>query len=105
MSAATVFRVLADPTRLAVLENVIRQEMTVTDLTARFAVTQPAISQHLAVLRESGLVLHRREGRLVFYRADPNGLRPMFRWIDEYRAFWQERMPRLTTLLREMKDE
>ena len=100
-----IFRVLADPTRLAVLENVMRWEMTVTDLTARFAVTQPAISQHLAVLRENGLVLHRREGRQIFYRADPNGLRPMFRWIDEYRTFWQERMPRLRTLLSEMKHE
>jgi DNA-binding transcriptional ArsR family regulator len=104
MGAATVFRVLADPTRLAVFENVMRQEMTVTDLTARFSVTQPAISQHLAVLRKSGLVLHRREGRQIFYRADPYGLRPMFRWIDEYRAFWQERMPRLRALLREMKE-
>jgi len=105
MSAASVFRALADPTRLAVLENVLRHEMTVTDLTARFAITQPAISQHLAGLRESGLVLHRREGRRIFYRADPNGLRPMFRWIDEYRTFWQDRMPRLRTLLREMRDE
>lgn len=105
MSATAVFRALADPTRLAVLENVTRQEMTVNDLTARFAVTQPAISQHLAVLRESGLVLHRREGRQIFYRADPNGLRPMFRWIDEYRVFWQERIPRLKALLKEMSDE
>jgi DNA-binding transcriptional ArsR family regulator len=105
MSTTTVFRALADPTRLAVFENVMRQEMTVNDLTARFAVTQPAISQHLAVLRESGLVLNRRDGRQIFYRADPNGLRPMFRWIDEYRVFWQDRMPRLKMLLREMRDE
>jgi DNA-binding transcriptional ArsR family regulator len=100
-----VFRALADPTRLAVFENVMREEMTVTDLTARFAVTQPAISQHLAVLRGCGLVVHRRDGRQIFYRANANGLRPMFRWIDEYRVFWQERMPRLKTLLREMKHE
>jgi DNA-binding transcriptional ArsR family regulator len=102
MSAAVIFRVLADPTRLAVLENVMREEMTVSDLTSRFPVTQPAISQHLAVLRESELVVHRRDGRQIFYRADPNGLRPLFRWIDEYRGFWQERMPRLRALLREM---
>jgi len=105
MSAALIFRALADPTRLAILENVMRQEMTVADLTARFTVTQPAISQHLAVLRESRLVLARRAGRQIFYRADPNGLRPIFRWIDEYRVFWQERMPRLRTLLREMKHD
>jgi DNA-binding transcriptional ArsR family regulator len=105
MSAAMVFRALADPTRLAVLENVMREELTVSDLTARFAVTQPAISQHLAILRESGLVAHRRDGRQIFYRGDPKGLRPMLRWIDEYRAFWHERMPRLKILLREMKHE
>jgi DNA-binding transcriptional ArsR family regulator len=105
MSPAVVFRALADPTRLGVFETVMRQEMTVTDLTARFAVTQPAISQHLAVLRECGLVVHRRDGRQIFYRANPNGLRPMFRWIDEYRTFWQEHMPRLRTLLREMRHE
>jgi DNA-binding transcriptional ArsR family regulator len=83
----------------------MREELTVTDLTARFAVTQPAISQHLAILRESGLVMHRRDGRQIFYRGDPNGLRPMLRWIVEYRAFWQERIPRLKNLLREMKHE
>jgi DNA-binding transcriptional ArsR family regulator len=105
MNTAALFRALADPTRLAVFEHVMRQEMTVTDLTTRFAVTQPAISQHLAALRESGLVVYRRDGRQIFYRADPNGLRPMFRWIDEYRVFWQEHMPRLRTLLREMKHE
>jgi DNA-binding transcriptional ArsR family regulator len=105
MNAAMVFRALADPTRLAILENVMREEMTVTDLTARFAVTQPAISQHLAILRENGLVVHRRDGRQIFYRGDPKGLQPMFRWIDEYRAFWLERMPRLKALLREMKHE
>lgn len=105
MSAATVFRALADPTRLAVLEYVMRQEMTVTDLTARFVVTQPAISQHLSILRASGLVLHRRHGRQILYRADPNGFRPILRWIDEYRVFWHTRMPRLKTLLGEMKDD
>jgi DNA-binding transcriptional ArsR family regulator len=101
-AAAQVFRALADPTRLAVFECVVRQEMTVSALTSRFEVTQPAISQHLALLRESGLVLHRRDGRQVYYRANANGLKPLFRWIDEYRVFWQERLPRLKAVLEEM---
>jgi DNA-binding transcriptional ArsR family regulator len=102
---AAIFRALADPTRLAVFENVMREEMTVTDLTSRFEVTQPAISQHLAVLRLIGLVRQRRDGRQIYYRANAAGLRPLFSWIHEYRAFWQERMPRLKALLKEMKDE
>jgi DNA-binding transcriptional ArsR family regulator len=103
--AAEVFRALADPTRLRVYETVARQEMTVSDLTARFRVTQPAISQHLAVLRRCRLVKPRREGRQIYYRADPAGIKPLMSWIGEYRVFWQDRMPRLRNLLKEMKDE
>jgi DNA-binding transcriptional ArsR family regulator len=100
-----VFRALADPTRLAVFESVARREMTVSELTERFAVTQPAISQHLAALRHGGLVSQRKEGRYVYYRADPAGMKPLIHWLSHYQTFWKERMPRLRTLLEEMKDE
>ncbi len=58
------------------------------DLTARFDISQPAISQHLAVLRHAGLVSERREGRLVYYRVRPRGLRPLVGWIVRYQTFW-----------------
>ena len=102
---AAVFRALADPTRLAVFETVLRQEMTVNELTSRFKVTQPAISQHLAVLRGCRLVKARRDGRQIYYRPDAAGMKPMMNWISEYRVFWQERLPRLKTILEGMKDE
>jgi DNA-binding transcriptional ArsR family regulator len=100
-----VFRALADPTRLAVFESVARREMTVSELTERFAVTQPAISQHLAALRHGGLVSQRKEGRYVYYRADPAGMKPLIHWLSHYQSFWKERLPRLRTLLEEMKDD
>jgi len=103
--AAELFRALADPTRLAVFECVARREMTVSELTDRFDVSQPAISQHLAALRNGGLVSQRKEGRYVYYRADPAGMKPLINWLRHYRAFWKERMPRLRKLLQEMKDE
>jgi DNA-binding transcriptional ArsR family regulator len=102
--AIGIFRALADPTRLAVFEFLAKQELSVSELTSRFAVSQPAISQHLAALRASGLVSHRKAGREVYYRADPEGIHPLFRWIDIHRAFWRERAPRLKTVLKEMKD-
>ncbi len=103
--AAQLFRALADPTRLAVFECVARREMTVSDLTRRFDVSQPAISQHLSALHASGLVSQRKEGRYVYYRAKPDGIKPLVNWLSHYRAFWKERMPRLRTLLKAMKDE
>jgi DNA-binding transcriptional ArsR family regulator len=103
--AADLFRALADPTRLAVFECVARREMTVSELTERFDVSQPAISQHLAALRHGGLVSQRKEGRFVYYRADPAGMKPLIHWLTHYQSFWKERMPRLRTLLKEMKDE
>jgi DNA-binding transcriptional ArsR family regulator len=100
-----LFRALGDPTRLAVFECVARREMTVSELTSRFDVSQPAISQHLAALRMIGLVSQRKVGRYVYYRANPAGMKPLVHWLRHYQAFWKERMPRLGKLLKEMKDE
>ena len=103
--AAELFRELADPTRLAVFECVARREMTVSELTERFDVSQPAISQHLAALRTGGLVSQRKEGRFVYYKAEPAGMKPVIDWLGHYQAFWSERIPKLRSLLKEMKDE
>jgi len=103
--AAELFRALADPTRLAVFESVVRREMSVSELTDRFDVSQPAISQHLAALRIGGLVSQRRQGRHVYYRANPAGMKPLIHWLSHFQAFWKERIPRLQALLEEMKDE
>jgi DNA-binding transcriptional ArsR family regulator len=105
LPAAEIFRTLADPTRIAVYDCIARQEMTVSEVTERFRVSQPAISQHLAVLRRSGLASERRAGRHVYYRARPAGLKPVIRWLEYHQTFWHERIPRLEAVLKEMKDE
>ena len=91
----TVFRALADPSRRAIFERLTRGEAAVKDLTARFDISQPAVSQHLATLRRAGLVSERREGRLVYYLVEPKGLRPLIDWIAHYQAFWLDRLDRL----------
>jgi DNA-binding transcriptional ArsR family regulator len=98
-----VFRALADPTRRAVFEHLCRREMSVSELKEGFPISQPAISQHLAALKEAGLVCERREGRFNFYRAEPRGLSPLAEWVDRYRGFWPERIQKLKRLLSEMK--
>lgn len=102
MIETEVFRALADPTRRAVFERLAGREMSVSELKADFPVSQPAISQHLAVLRGAGLVRERREGRYAYYRVDPAGLAPLVDWVDRYRAFWPERIEKLKDVLKGM---
>ncbi|HEY1957109.1 MAG TPA: metalloregulator ArsR/SmtB family transcription factor [Polyangiaceae bacterium] len=99
-----VFRALADPSRRAIFERLTHGEAAVRDLTPRFKISQPAVSQHLAVLRDAGLVSERREGRLAYYRVEPKGLRPLVDWIAHYQAFWVDRIGRLRQLLEEMDE-
>lgn len=99
-----VFHALADPSRRAIYETVARGEVAVKDLTARFAISQPAVSQHLAALKEAGLVKGRREGRCVYYSVEPRGMKPLLDWVADYRAFWTERVGRLERLLDTMDE-
>jgi DNA-binding transcriptional ArsR family regulator len=97
-----IFQALADPSRRAIFESLTSGEAAVKDLTARFAISQPAVSQHLAILKDAGLVISRREGRCVYYRMEPRGMQPLIDWITHHRAFWTERVDRLEQLLEEM---
>ncbi|MGI9025984.1 MAG: ArsR/SmtB family transcription factor [Burkholderiaceae bacterium] len=98
-----LFKTLADPTRRAIFESlVVDGEQTVRALTDRSGVSQPAASKHLGVLKLSGLVRDRPEGRSVHYSADPQGLAPLIDWMGFYGAFWRDRFDHLETLLNRM---
>src|ERR1700726_969459 len=98
-----VMRTLADPTRRAVFERIVgSEEIAVVELTRGSGVTQGAISQHLKSLKLAGLVAERREGRNVYYRAQPEGLGPLVDWMSHYAVFWRERFVNLRTLLKEI---
>jgi DNA-binding transcriptional ArsR family regulator len=98
----SVMRTLADPTRRAMFERIAKSgEITVVELTRGSGVTQGAVSQHLKSLKLAGLVAERPEGRKVFYRAKPEGLRPLADWLTFYERFWTDRLNVLDQLLRE----
>jgi DNA-binding transcriptional ArsR family regulator len=101
-----VFQALADPSRRAIFESLALWggdgEAAVKDLTAQFDISQPAVSQHLAALRDAGLVKHRRDGRRVLYKVDARGMKPLIDWIAHYRAFWTDHVGRLEKLLEKM---
>lgn len=101
--ATDVFRALADPTRCAVFERLAHGgETSVTELKNNFHVSQPAISQHLSVLRNAGLVELRREGRNIYYRVQPEGLAPVIDWLAHYQNFWKTNLGRMKTLLEDL---
>jgi DNA-binding transcriptional ArsR family regulator len=99
---SVIFRALGDPSRLAIFESLAQGEAPVKDLTARFKISQPAVSQHLAALRKAGLVTVRHDGRMSYYGVDSGGLKPLMDWLAHYQAFWPKRLSRLEALLKEM---
>ena len=83
---------IADPTRRRLLELVRDREVPAGELAGQFPVSRPAVSRHLRVLREAGLVRERREGRLRLYREEPAPLAELQRWLEGY---WGERLEAL----------
>jgi DNA-binding transcriptional ArsR family regulator len=98
-----LFKSLADPTRRALFERLTRDgEQTVRALTAQAGVSQPAVSKHLAVLKQAGLVRDRRDGRETHYSAQPKALAPLIDWTSQMAGFWQSRFDHLEDLLKRM---
>jgi len=100
-----LMKALADGTRLSIFERLCLREYTVTELTSHYDVSQPAISQHLGVLKKCGLVSERREGKFSHYAGRPEGLRPLARWLSHYQQFWPEKLEALGALLKEIPDD
>jgi DNA-binding transcriptional ArsR family regulator len=102
-TSSEIFTALGDPTRRAIFERLSRDgEQTVHVLTDDSGVSQPAVSKHLRVLKDAGLVSYRREGRETHYSARPNGLAPLIDWMSYYSVFWSDRFDRLENLLKRM---
>ncbi|HEY6276811.1 MAG TPA: metalloregulator ArsR/SmtB family transcription factor [Streptosporangiaceae bacterium] len=94
-----VFGALADPTRRAILTRLADGEATVAELAAPFAMSQPAVSRHLRVLEDAGLITRTRRAtaRLSHLQAEP--LRDVTTWLARYQRFWDESHERLDDLL------
>jgi len=98
-----LFRTLSDPIRRALFERLCREwEQTVGALTAEAGISQPAVSKHLGVLKQAGLVRERREGRQTHYIAQLSALAPLIDWTSQMTGFWQSRFDALEDLLKRM---
>lgn len=92
---ADIFQVIADPTRRALLDRLREGEQPVKQLAEPFEMTLPAISQHLQILCEAGLVTQRRAGRQRLYQLNPQPLKQVSQWVSDYEQFWQEKLDAL----------
>jgi len=88
---------LADPTRRELLHLLVDGERSAGDLAGRFPVSRPAVSRHLRVLREAGLVRVRTDGKRRLYALDPRPLRELDDWLEPYRDLWARRLDALDT--------
>jgi len=93
------FVALADPTRRRIVESLTAGERTFGDIAADFDISGPAVSQHLKVLRDAGIVGVRRDAQRRIYRLDPRGLDDMSDWLNRLRGFWNERLDDLERAL------
>lgn len=98
------FAALADPTRRAILARLAQGEATVQDLARPFAISQPAISRHLKVLEEAGLIETRIQGTARPRRLKPQAMETLWTWLGQYRALWEDQFQRLDTVLDSLDD-
>jgi DNA-binding transcriptional ArsR family regulator len=99
---SATFAALADPTRRAILARLASGQASVTELAQPFDVTLPAITKHLKVLERAGLVARSREAQWRPCRLQPQPLRAVADWVQQYRTMWEQRLDRLEDYLREL---
>ena len=96
-----VFHALGDPTRRAILAQLVSGERSTGVIARDFPLSRPAISKHLGVLHRAGIVTRRQVGRRQLYRVDPERLGDAQRWLEQTRAMWQVNLARLKRHLEE----
>jgi DNA-binding transcriptional ArsR family regulator len=89
------FTALADPTRVRILDLLCARERSVSELVERTDLPQPAVSQHLRVLKDAGLVTSQTAAQRRIYRVNPTPLRELDGWLGKYRKFWAEQLDAL----------
>ncbi|GAA5118936.1 winged helix-turn-helix transcriptional regulator [Luteolibacter yonseiensis] len=98
------FAALADPTRRRILEDLAGGERRVTDLAKPYAMSLPAVSKHLKVLENAGLISRQREGRVHSLKLEAAPMKQAQQWIEDYRRFWEDRFDRLDDYLKQLQN-
>ena len=100
-----VFQAIADPTRRAIIALVALQAMTPNALAEHFSTTRQAVSKHLRILTECGVVVHEPKGREIYYKLEFEKMKEIDEWLERYRQIWEARFEQLSEVLEVMKQE
>ena len=100
-----VFQAIADPNRRAMLALLAKQRMTLNSVAENFRISRPAVSKHIRILKECGLVIVIPQGRERYVEARFDKLDEVTDWVEQYRRIWEARFNRLDDLLEQMKKE
>jgi DNA-binding transcriptional ArsR family regulator len=101
-TTSDAFNAVAEPRRRQILDVMAAQELSVTDLVRQLGLSQPLVSKHLRVLRETALVVARDEGRQRLYRLNGPALKPIYDWVRDFEQLWSERFARMDVVLAEL---
>ena len=97
------FMALADPTRRAILMRLTKDECSASQLAEPFDISSPAISKHLRVLENAGLILREKQGRVHKFQLDAGPMKDASSWIEKYRVFWENQFDSLEKYLEKIK--
>lgn len=98
-----VFQAIADPVRRDIIELLAEEPLSVNAVAEQFEVSRPAISKHLKILKECGVIEINQQGRERFCMIQPTNLIPAFVWIEQYKKLWEDKLDRFEDYLNEMK--
>ena len=98
-----VFQAIADPVRRDIIEHLSSESLTVNAIADRFDVSRPAISKHLKILQECGLIDIQKQGRERYCKIQPSSLVPAFMWLEQYRKLWEDKLDSFENYLNELQ--
>jgi len=100
-----VFQAIADPVRRDIIKLLANETLTVNTVAEKFDVSRPAISKHLKILKECGIIVINKQGRERFCQIQPINLIPAFLWIEQYRNLWEEKLDSFENYLIKLQTE
>ena len=98
-----VFQAIADPVRRDIIEMLAKEALTVNQVSDKFDISRPAISKHIKILKECGVITINQKGRERFCKIKPSELIPAFLWIEQYKNLWEERLDSFENYLNELQ--